>query len=221
LLSEEGGYDDELAAGLSALVSSLNKESDGVDTQQHQQQQQQQQQQRNPFQSPQSGSLAQKTSILTCLGYQAGSRHKKKHHKKKRAVHPLVASHTDIGVITVLLYDGGDCCASLQRLDAHLNDKDVKFEDVLLPSVIPDDPIFVVNIADCLSMLTRQRLPSTIHRVVPMEGAQPRNCLALFVGLDPNQILKLDDGSEISYQEWRKSRIKESQDILKQKNCIE
>ena len=157
-------------------------------------------------------SLAHNTSILTLLGYRTGSRHKKLQQKKKKTVHPLVAAHTDVGVITVLLYDGGDC-AVLQRQSTDKDDKTV-FEDVLLPSRIDDDPVFVVNIADCLSALTSKRLPSTVHRVVPKEGASPRNCLALFVGLKPEEKLNID-GNEISYEAWRKNRIALSQSVLK------
>ena len=162
-------------------------------------------------------SLVHNTSILTLLGYRTGSRHKKLHQKKKRTVHPLVAAHTDVGVITVLLYDGGDC-ASLQRqstpLDGSNENQRDQFQDVLLPSQIDDDPVFVVNIADCLSALTNERLPSTVHRVVPQEGTKPRNCLALFVGLNPDEKLTID-GHEMSYEVWRKNRITQSQNVLK------
>lgn len=151
------------------------------------------------------------TSILTLLGYRAGTRHKKT--QKKRLVHPLVAAHTDVGVITVLLYDAGDC-AVLQR-KAPNEDTD-NFEDVILPSRVPDDPIFVVNVADCFSALTRNYLPSTIHRVMPQGGSVPRNCLALFVGLDPEQNLTFDD-EQVSYEVWRRNRIAESQRVLRSK----
>jgi len=150
------------------------------------------------------------TSILTLLGYRTGSRHKKAHQKKKREVRPLVAAHTDVGVITVLLYDGGDC-AVLQR-QLHKNDN--QFENVVLPSQVEDDPIFVINIANCLSALTGKRLPSTVHRVMPHEGTVPRNCLALFVGLNGDEKLNID-GEVISYETWRKKRIEESQSVLR------
>jgi isopenicillin N synthase-like dioxygenase len=162
------------------------------------------------------------TSILTMLGYQTGSRHNKKHQKKKREIHPLVAAHTDVGVITVLLYDGGDC-AVLQRqtssASGEMTANDSKpsskmtFQDVILPSQVPEDPIFVVNIGDCLASLSHSRLPSTIHRVVPRDGTIPRNCLALFVGFDPNQTLRLENGEVVSYETWRKNRIAASQTI--------
>lgn len=156
-------------------------------------------------------SLVHNTSILTLLGYRTGSRHKKLQQKKKKTIHPLVAAHTDVGVITVLLYDGGDC-AVLQRQS--MSSGISRFQDVILPSQIDEDPVFVVNIADCLSALTSKRLPSTIHRVMPREGASPRNCLALFVGLKPEEKLIIDD-SEISYEVWRKNRITQSQNVLR------
>jgi isopenicillin N synthase-like dioxygenase len=165
----------------------------------------------------QSTGLAHKSSILTLLGYQTGSRHKRKHHKKERVVHPLVASHTDVGVITVLLYDGGDCAVLQRRISKPGTSSKEQFQDILLPHSVPNDPIFVVNIGDCLSELTRKTLPSTIHRVVPREGSTPRNCLALFVGLDPEQELKLSEGIVVSYETWRKNRIAESQKVLRRK----
>lgn len=165
-------------------------------------------------------SLVHNTSILTLLGYRTGSRHKKLNQKKKKAVHPLVAAHTDVGVITVLLYDGGDC-AVLQRQSTPQDasnkddgDGSMRFQDVVLPSQVDDDPVFVVNIADCLSTLTRERLPSTVHRVMPRSGVHPRNCLALFVGLKAEEKLNID-GHEMSYEAWRKNRISQSQSVLK------
>ena len=154
------------------------------------------------------------TSILTLLGYRKGTRHKKT--QKKRVLHPLVAAHTDVGVITVLLFDGGDC-AVLQRELRGTKGTDKTWANVVLPSNVPEDPIFVVNIADCLSDLSRGRLPSTLHRVMPSPGTIPRNCLALFVGLDPSESLNLDEG-KISYEEWRKKRIAKSQLVLKGKS---
>jgi isopenicillin N synthase-like dioxygenase len=152
------------------------------------------------------------TSILTLLGYRTGTRHKLT--QKNRPAHPLVAAHTDVGVITLLLYDGGDC-AVLQRKVGSKNDGDDEFEDVILPTPVPqEDPIFVVNVADCLSALTGNYLPSTVHRVMPQRGGTtPRNCLALFVGLDPDQTLTFQHG-QVTYETWRKNRIAESQRVL-------
>jgi len=151
-----------------------------------------------------SASSDQTTSILTLLGYRTGTRH------KGRNKGPLVAAHTDVGVITMLLFDGAKTCASLQRSGGK-----VGWVDVNLPNTVPQDPIFVVNVADCLSGISRGRLPSTVHRVVARrECTIPRNCCALFVGLDPTTELQI--GSEqMTYEEWRKQRIAQSQEVLK------
>ena len=145
------------------------------------------------------------TSILTILGYQKGKRH---HGCKK----PLVAAHTDVGVITVLLFDAGTS-ACLQRYDGN------NWVDVKLPSEVPSDPIFVVNIGDCFSDLCGGKLPSTLHRVMPRNDSgsmplTPRNCLALFVGLKPDQTLHID-GTAITYEEWRKRKIASAQKALR------
>jgi len=148
------------------------------------------------------------TSILTLLGYRAGSRHKGKNKG------PLVAAHTDVGVITVLLFDDGTC-AKLQRRTSD------GWVDVTLPRQVPDDPIFVINVADCLSELSGGRLPSTVHRVVASGTRRsdnrrptPRNCCALFVGLDPIKQLELPGGEKMPYEEWRKRRIARAQGFL-------
>merc|ERR1719330_785982 len=108
----------------------------------------------------------------------------------------------------------------LQRLNQpHLtttghNDGKGDWVNVTLPRIRPNnDPIFVVNIGDCLSDLTGGMLPSTLHRVMPWRGGgrpspSPRNCLAMFVGLDPEEQLMLpSSGEQLSYEEWRKQRI--------------
>jgi isopenicillin N synthase-like dioxygenase len=145
------------------------------------------------------------SSILTLLGYQPGTRHKRKEKP------PLVAAHTDVGVITILLFDSGDC-ATLQRADRQ---NDGSWVDVKLPRHVGDDPVFVVNIGDCLSELCKGMLPSTLHRVVPQSASIPRNCLALFVGLDPQESLPLPDGTSMTFEEWRKHRIARAQSVLK------
>ena len=145
------------------------------------------------------------TSILTLLGYRVGSRHKGKNKG------PLVAPHTDVGVITMLLFDSGNS-ATLQRSDGEGG-----WVDVRLPMSVPDDPIFVVNIADCFSFLCEGKLPSTLHRVVARHGTVPRNCCALFVGLDPEAELEVN-GSNMTYEEWRKERIARAQRLLRGEN---
>ena len=140
------------------------------------------------------------TSILTLLGYRVGTRHKGKNKG------PLVAAHTDVGVITMLIYDGLDTCAALQRSDGKGG-----WVNIELPQKVPSDPVFVVNVADLLSDLSHQRLPSTLHRVVARSGSStPRNCCALFVGLDARTQLNIN-GNKMTYQEWRKQRIAKSQ----------
>jgi isopenicillin N synthase-like dioxygenase len=151
------------------------------------------------------------TSILTLLGYRKGARHQGKH------TNPLIAAHTDVGVITVLLFDGGDC-ATLQRHQLQSGNENSSFRwvDVKLPSKLPEDPIFVVNIGDCLSDMCDGALPSTLHRVMPNKGGmKPRNCLALFMGLNHNELLRLPNGEEITYEEWRRRRIARARQALK------
>lgn len=146
------------------------------------------------------------TSILTLLGYRKGARHQGKHSN------PLIAAHTDVGVITVLLFDAGNC-ASLQRCQS--NGGESTWIDVKLPTIVPEDPIFVVNIGDCLSDMCGNALPSTLHRVVPCKGGSiNRNCLALFMGLNHDDILNLPDGESMTYEEWRRLRIARAQDAL-------
>lgn len=145
------------------------------------------------------------TSILTLLGYKVGTRHKGKNKS------PLVAAHTDVGVVTMLLFDSSGCCAQLQRSDGMGGWVDVK-----LPSAVPDDPVFVVNIGDCMSELTNGILPSTLHRVVAdTKQKDARHCLALFVGLDPQAQFSIKDEA-MSYEEWRKRRIARALAVLHQ-----
>ena len=159
------------------------------------------------------------TSILTLLGYRKGARH-----QQKKDTAELVAAHTDVGVVTILLFDQGDC-AVLQRHD-RVSDT---YIDVRVPPIQEtttnkegtplNDPVFVVNIGDCTEALSG--LPSTKHRVVPRPGKTPRNCLALFVGLDPNVRLELPldpDGTQtetMTYEGWRRRRIAKAQSVLR------
>lgn len=122
----------------------------------------------------------------------------------------------------MLLFDGGEsCCARLQRVDGKVNEKhgvgeatQAKWLDVILPVEVPKDPIWVINVADCLSELSQGELPSTLHRVMPDGGDDPRSSLALFMGLDPRAELKLQDCTT-TYEDWRKQRILRSQEILR------
>lgn len=159
------------------------------------------------------------TSILTLLGYQYGSRHKK---GSKGYMRPLVAAHTDVGAITVLLYDSGKC-ASLQRADASQADPTEEWLNINLPDgpYYNDEPVFVVNVGDCLSELTGGSLRSTLHRVMPQpckkdDSDAARSCLALFVGLEPSASLTLPHSEEnITYEEWRRGRIARATSVLK------
>uniref|UniRef100_A0A7S4MYP3 Fe2OG dioxygenase domain-containing protein n=1 Tax=Odontella aurita TaxID=265563 RepID=A0A7S4MYP3_9STRA len=160
------------------------------------------------------------TSILTLLGYRVGTRHKKKRGKSGEE-YPLVAAHTDVGVITLLLFDAGNC-ASLQRAAGNKKEDGgagpQSWEDVSLPRSVGSDPVFVVNVGDCMSELCDGELPSTLHRVVPRRGgSEPRNCLALFVGLDPGETVLLPSGERITYEEWRRRRIARATEVLKLK----
>jgi isopenicillin N synthase-like dioxygenase len=140
----------------------------------------------------------QSTSTLNLLGYRSGTRHKSKNKG------PLVAAHTDVGVVTMLLFDGGSrTCAQLQRSDGQGG-----WVDVELPSEVPSDPIFVLNVTGYISDSSQKRLPSTLHRVVARhELTIPRNCCALFVSLDSATQLSMDNNETISCEEWRRRRI--------------
>ena len=164
------------------------------------------------------GCAATQTSILTLLGYEA----KKK--KSKKQPRPLVAAHTDVGVITVLVFDNGDC-AALQRLDS-----DGSWCDVALPPTVPEDPVFVVNVGDCLSELSGGALRSTMHRVRVSAGASARHTLALFVGFAPNVELTMPGSGEAqapystTYEDWRRSRVLRATTALRaarERKCAE
>ena len=170
------------------------------------------------------------SSILTLLGYRVGSRHKGKNKG------PLVAAHTDVAVITVLLFDAsssgenakdGGSCATLQRSDGKGG-----WINVELPNAsLHNDPVFVVNVGDCFSEVVNidgsdqddmanepnqthpPFLPSTLHRVIAGPGRRARNCCAFFVGLDPKERLSVR-GQEMTYEEWRKQRIARAQSVL-------
>lgn len=136
--------------------------------------------------------------ILTLLGYQVGSRHKA---GTKAFNKPLVAAHTDVGLLTILHYTNDDepTCAMLQRRS---NDSWVD-----IPIYDQDDPVFVINIGDCLSDMTGGKLPSTLHRIIPCPNyRKSRHCLAMFVGLQSNDQIIVDN-KEMTFDEWRKQRI--------------
>lgn len=142
------------------------------------------------------------TSILTLLGYRYGTRHKGKNKG------PLVAAHTDVSLITMLAFDCGSC----SRLERHRSDG--SWVAVELPEPYHcQDPIFVINVGDCLSDLSNGALPSTLHRVAAQgtnNKVTPRTSCALFVGLDPRQDL-IVAGQRLSYENWRRQRIERAQ----------
>ena len=185
------------------------------------------------------------SSILTLLGYRHGARHKQQQQqsrkKKQSSRDPLVAAHTDVGIITLVLFDQGYECAKLQRIGKgdgpqgetqQTDDENAPWIDVNLPPIVEGhDPVFVVNVADCLSELSQGRLVSALHRVVPVvAGGTPtnkstRNGCALFVGLDPHQRLLFPCNKEedaetetttrtMTFEEWRKERIFRAQRTL-------
>ena len=121
-------------------------------------------------------SVKAKTSILTLLGYQyedIGT-------KKNFSNHVMVSPHTDVSVLTILIYDGN--CAILQRQDL-----DGTWKDVVLGNSHSSNECqlrFIVNIGDCISDMTGGALKSTLHRVVrnPNKCAKAsRFCLAIFI----------------------------------------
>ena len=103
------------------------------------------------------------SSLLTVVGCDCGSRHD--------TGKPLITSHNDTGLITVLLIDGGDC-ASIQHQIS-----EGKWESVRLPKIVPDDPIFLVYAGEKLHKLSQGLIPSNSRRIVPCLGDQNVNGL--------------------------------------------
>lgn len=154
------------------------------------------------------------SSILTLLGYRGRRRKRRKKKNKTKKMEGarngmgsagprprpdgparhLVAEHTDVGVITILAFDAGNC-AVLERAGAAAastpgGTTTCDWVRVELPSRLPPDPLFVVNIGDCLSDLTGGCLRSTLHRVIRDTGDIPRHCLAHFIGFAPHAKLQ-------------------------------
>jgi isopenicillin N synthase-like dioxygenase len=157
--------------------------------------------------------LKKHTSILTLLGYQRGSRHKR---GSKGYVRPLISAHTDVGMITLLHIDGGKFAALERAADASTTNPDnIEWIDVDLSPFHDDDPVFVVNVGDCLSDISGGSLRSTLHQVMPRPclpsnasiDEVARTCPALFVGLELSTLLTLTSGEVHSYEEWRRRRI--------------
>ena len=173
------------------------------------------------------GSETATASILTLLGYgrrddgeimrglaRNGSANcNKKKKKRRRGQRPLIAAHTDVGVVTILLEDGGSC-AVLERAD--LNNSNA-WTPMRLPPLnyVSQDPVFIVNIGDCLSDLSHGALKSTLHRVSVEPGDRPRHSLGMFVGFPPDVPLPLPEGP-ITYRDWRKARVAAAMATLKE-----
>ena len=133
---------------------------------------------------------AETTNVLTLLGYKGKKRNAR---KKKKESRPLVAAHTDIGIITIRLYEPTGDCAKLQRrrnvvvkgsTRGSSSEKSKEWVDVILPP-LNDDPMFLVNIGTGLSEMTQGTLQSRENRVVLTGGTRERQCLAMFVSLNP------------------------------------
>ena len=147
---------------------------------------------------------------------------------------PLISPHTDVGVITLLHFDDGNCAALERAVEAHgstdpMNNIEWSVVELPPPSRVYD-PVFVVNVGDCLSELSGGYLRSTLHRVMPRPGpakdlaliddddeeaTAARTCLALFVGLEPTASLTLPSGEVLSYEEWRRRRIARATAVIK------
>lgn len=146
----------------------------------------------------------------------------------------LIAAHTDVGVITILAFDGGD----VGRLQMYKKSTQ-EWVDIQLPSEgdtggghsngsISSNGVayFVINVGDALSDYTGGVLKSTLHRVRASETAldccRPRHSLAFFVGLASDARVKLRDGTPVTYQQWRKQKIARSMGMLKasKRRCI-
>ena len=137
---------------------------------------------------------------------------------------PLISAHTDVGMITLLHFDSGKCAALERAANASTTDPaNIEWIDVDLPSYYDNDPVFVVNVGDCLSDLSGGSLRSTLHRVMPRPcppndaslDEVARTCLALFVGLEPSASLTLPSGEVLSYEEWRRRRIARATAVMK------
>lgn len=103
------------------------------------------------------------SSLLTVINCECGSRHD--------TGKPLIANHNDTSLVTILLVDGGDCANIQHELT------EGKWENVRLPEVIPNDPVFMVYAGEGLQKLSGGRIPSNSRRIVPCLGDQIVNGL--------------------------------------------
>ncbi len=163
-----------------------------------------------------------KSSILTLLGYKLETISNKSNDEINEKI--LVAPHTDVSVLTILIYDGDS--AILQRQDSN-----GIWQDVIVNNDNNDNqnyssksgPKFVVNIGDCLSDMSGGLLKSTLHRVIrnpKTSKSNTRSCLAFFLGFASDAIIKVGKSKNrlaLTFEEWRKQRIQKAMSILKNK----
>jgi isopenicillin N synthase-like dioxygenase len=90
-----------------------------------------------------------------------------------------LGAHTDYGLLTVLLADPGP---GLEVLGG----------DGAWWPLEPAPGALVVNVGDALALLTNDRWPSTIHRVVPQAtpNGAPRRSIALFEDGNPDAVVR-------------------------------
>ena len=111
------------------------------------------------------------SSLLTVINCEHGTRHE--------TGKPLVASHIDPNLLTIVLVDGGDC-ASFQHVSIEEN-----WENAQLPKLMPNDPIFMVYAGESLRESSNGRIPSKPRRIIPYEGNEIVN--GLLFSLMPSQ----------------------------------
>lgn len=116
-----------------------------------------------PINSP-LGSDDPNTSLLMAFNCEHGSRHE--------TMKPLVASHNDPSLVTILLLDGGDCATIQHEVsEGH-------WQSVALSSVLPLDPIFMIYAGENLQKLSGGLIPSKARRIVPFSGDKILNGLS-------------------------------------------
>ena len=110
------------------------------------------------------GSDDPNSSLLTAFNCEHGSRHE--------TMKPLVASHNDPSLVTILLLDGGDCATIQHEVsEGH-------WQSVALSSVLPLDPIFMIYAGENLQKLSGGLIPSKARSIVPFSGDKILNGLS-------------------------------------------
>ncbi|KAG7354174.1 hypothetical protein IV203_003530 [Nitzschia inconspicua] len=105
------------------------------------------------------------SSLLSAWNCGRGSRHV--------ADKPIVSPFTENNDLSILLQDGGDCAVFQHKAP------DGSWESVYIPSLKPDDPVFLVYAGDSLTVkrLTRKYFPTIPRRLVPTRGYESINAL--------------------------------------------